>query len=119
MAHDEIEGLRSRHGYRRSQRTNKLGKLLYFCRTSACLVQRGLVAQQIENSASSLSGELRELFHGRVADAARRRVDDPHQGDFIGGIDQHAQVSEDVLDFLAVVKLDTAGDLILQPAAKE
>ena len=34
------------------------------------------------------------------------------QADFIGGIGKDAEVGQDVLDFLAVVEFDAAGDLI-------
>ena len=45
-----------------------------------------------------------ELVDGRLADAARGRIDDALDAHRIGRIEDHFQVGKDVLDFLAVVE---------------
>ncbi len=47
-----------------------------------------------------------------VAEGAGGDVDDAFEGNVVIGVGNHAQIGEDVLDFLAGVKLGAAGDLV-------
>ena len=57
-------------------------------------------------------GVVRKPVDRRLADAARRRVDDPAQRDVVLRIVQQVQVREDVLDFLALEELEAVDHLI-------
>ena len=57
-------------------------------------------------------GMVRQSLDGRLADAARRGVDDPQQGHFILRIVQQLQIGQDVLDFLTLEELQTVDHLI-------
>lgn len=52
------------------------------------------------------------LRHRRVADAPLRLVDDPQQAGVVVRVGDEAQISENILDLLAVVELRAADDLI-------
>ena len=47
-----------------------------------------------------------------LAKAARGDIHDPHEGEVVLGIDQQAEVSKDILDFLAFVERHSADDLM-------
>ena len=52
-----------------------------------------------------------------LAEAARRNVHDPHEGEVVLGIDQQAQVGDHVLHFLPFVERYSAHDLMGNPQA--
>ncbi len=54
----------------------------------------------------------RYLPEGRISHAARRHIHDARQVDFISRVGDHAQIRQHILDFLTVVKLHAAGNLI-------
>ena len=53
-----------------------------------------------------------ELLQRRLADAALRHVDDALEGDIIRTVRNQLHVREDILDFPALVEVDTTDDLI-------
>ncbi len=59
-----------------------------------------------------LSGQLTDFINRTIANAAFGKIDDPTQGFFILGIDGQAQVSNQVFDFLALVKRQTSKNLV-------
>ena len=54
-----------------------------------------------------------------LADAAARRVDDPREGDLVGGVDQQAEVGDRVLDLRPLVELGPADHLVGQLEADQ
>ena len=62
---------------------------------------------------------MRELFQGRVADPARRRVDDPQQRHFVGGPGEDFEIGQHVADLAAVVERLAADENVADtPAAQ-
>ncbi len=56
---------------------------------------------------------------GRVADPAPRRVDDPLEGDLVGGVEQQVEVGDRVLDLGPVIELGAADHLVWQLVANQ
>jgi hypothetical protein len=70
---------------------------------------------RLQQRLAPFGGELPQRLHGRLADAARRRVEDPIEADVIGRVRQDLEVSEDVLDLAPVVEADRSEDPIRDP----
>ena len=69
-----------------------------------------------ERSRVGRSGRQRiEGGHHALADAPRRRVDDPAQAHVVVGVDEEPEIGERVLDFPALVESDAADDLVGDP----
>ena len=64
-------------------------------------------------------GERGDAGLGAVADAALGHVEDAAQVDRVGGVGQHPQVGQRVLDLLALVEPGAADDLVRQPHPDE
>ena len=60
------------------------------------------------------AGEQVELRHRLVAEAALGRVDDPLEGEVVGGLGDDAQISERVADLGALVEAEAADDAVGQ-----
>ena len=60
------------------------------------------------------AGERVELRHRLVAEAALGRVDDPLEGEVVGGLGDDAQISERVADLGALVEAEAADDAVGQ-----
>ena len=64
------------------------------------------------------AGVALQPLDGLGADAPRRRVDDPQQGEIVLRVVHQVQIGQDVLDFLALIELHAVDDLVrdaLQP----
>ena len=62
-----------------------------------------------------LDGMSGHFLHRRIADASSGKTDDTEQGFVIAGVDRQAEVTESVLDLLALVErcaaVDAVGDI--------
>ena len=65
------------------------------------------------------AGELVELGHRLVAEAALGDVDDPLEGEVVGGLGDDAQISERVADLGALVEAEAADDPVGQADGDE
>ena len=64
-----------------------------------------------------LSGQLRDALHGRVADAARRVVDDAFERLVVARVDHQPDIGQHVLDLLVVVERTALVDAVGNAAA--
>ena len=55
-----------------------------------------------------LRGVARQFIHRRIADGALGHVDDAPHGNIVRRVDQHAQISQNILDLLAVIEFQAA-----------
>ena len=60
------------------------------------------------------AGELVDLGHRLVAEPALGHVDDPFEGEIVGGLDDHAQIGERIADLGALVEAEAADDAVGQ-----
>ena len=70
------------------------------------------IAQGAVKGHAVFHGMLHELLYGGVANGALGHVDDAAQAHVIRRIDDHAQVGHHVADFLAIIELLAAEDLV-------
>ena len=66
-----------------------------------------------------LGGQLRDALHGRVADAARRIVDDAFERLVVARVDHQPDIGQHVLDLLVVVERTALVDAVGNAAAAE
>ena len=66
-----------------------------------------------------LGGQLRDALHGRVADAARRVVDDAFERLVVARVDHQPDIGQHVLDLLVVVERTALVDAVGNAAAAE
>ena len=64
-------------------------------------------------------GKLGALLHAARPDAARRDVQNAQQAQLVGGVGDHAEIGQHVLDLRAVEKLRAAVDAVRDAAALE
>ena len=103
------------HGHQHGHEHEELADVL--AGTGAQAV--GDIAQRAVQGHAVVHGVLHQLLDGAVTDSALGHVDDAAQADVIRRIDDDAQVGHHVADFLAVIELLTAKDLIGDAGAHE
>jgi len=75
--------------------------------------------QRLDERETLSEREHLEFIQARVPDAPARRVDDPAEADTVARVDDHFEVRDDVLHFLALEEPETADDDVRQTGATE
>ena len=76
-------------------------------------------ARRLEQRNAALAGVVVQQLHGGVAKPALRHIDDALEGEIVGGRIDHAQISQRVADFGALVESRTADHAIGQAERDE
>ena len=79
---------------------------------------KGITQQRIDREVVRQGVGLHRLDR-LVADAARRRVDDPQQADLVSGVDDAAEVGHGVLDLGPLVEGGAPRDLVRHPGVTQ
>jgi hypothetical protein len=83
------------------------------------LVGQDEIARRLQHRNAAAAGNIVDLAHRRLAQAALGHIDDALEGEIVGGLADHAEKRHGVADFQPLVEARAADDAVVEPQRDE